>query len=94
MNELTLSNVISGRLYTKELGWHDARIVLTEEQKDAFVELFGKRCSPPTKKALRRFIEYPNGHESYRIYSRVIFTEQGCIYQAGRGNLTQMRSVL
>jgi hypothetical protein len=91
----TLSNVISGRIYDKEKGWTDCNIRLTEAHKNAFVEIFGKRCSEQTKRRLKTFINYPKEFANHGIYERVVFDHHGqlCHYVTGQSYPDEIRTI-
>jgi hypothetical protein len=93
--KFTLSNVISGRIYDKEKGWIDCETKLSDEQKDSFVEIFGKRCSEQTKRRLRTFINYPKDFDNHGIYERVVFDHYGqpCHYVAGQSYPDEIRTI-
>lgn len=84
--QITLSNVISGCYLDWEKGWISKKIELTEDQKSAFVHVFGKGCTERRKEHLRRFINNLEGERTYGIYDRIVFGDYGipCQYVAGQ----------
>lgn len=82
--QLTLENVISGRVCDPEEGWVSRDIVLTEKQKASFVYVFGKGCTEKRKRDLRDFIENARNRKSYGIYGRVYFYDETRRYCAGQ----------
>ena len=92
-DQFTLSNVISGRFYDRQTGWIDREFELTDHQKTAFMEIFGKRCSSRTKNRLQHFINHPTMYADYAIYDRVIFQNGGCQYTAGQSYPDEIREI-
>ena len=94
--QLTLSNVISGRICDLKKGWIDNAIHLTDKQKDDFVKLFGHGCTQRRKESLRDFIENAAKRKSYGIYDRVMFhdrDEYTCTYCAGQDYSSELALV-
>lgn len=69
------------------------RYQLTDEQKQAFVDVIGHRCHERTKARLRSFITYPTGAYNHGIYNRVMFDEGGCQYVAGQSYPDELRTI-
>lgn len=84
--QISLSNIISSRYFDWEKGWIDKKIELTEEQKSAFVHVFGKGCTERRKEHLWRFINNLEDERTYGIYDRIVFGDCGasCQYIAGQ----------
>lgn len=82
----TLADVISGRYYHPEKGWINKNWKLTTEEKEEFVQIFGKGCTERRKQSLRRFIEGDlRKNKSYGIYERVVFNSRTpCRYNPGQ----------
>lgn len=73
----TLSNVIQHKN------------TLTDEQKEAFIDIFGQGCQAKRKGNLRKAIhdvETSDNFDNWSIYKQVIFTENEpyCAYFAGQ----------
>ncbi|NCU27730.1 hypothetical protein EOM86_13610 [Candidatus Nomurabacteria bacterium] len=69
-------------------------VALTENQKIAMVELFGKGCREKTKNALYRRLKYLSLLKPHGIFSRVIINDIGRIeYVPGQDYIAEVRAV-
>ncbi len=76
------------------------RSTLTDEQKEAFLDVFGKGCRAKRKASLRNAINkvgvYPSDcFDSWGIYNRVCFYQEApfCRYVAGQSYPDEVRTV-
>ena len=92
--QVTLSQIISGRIYDPKAGWISKQIILTDKQKNGFVKLFGHGCTQRRKDSLRDFIENTTKRQNHTAYDRVIFnddsTEPTCRYIAGQDETVEI----
>lgn len=77
---VTLFQVISGRIHDPKKGWINKQIILTDEQKNEFVKLFGHGCTQRRKDSLRDFIENTTKRQNHTAYDRVIFNNDSSEY--------------
>lgn len=91
----TLDNLISKRIYDPVDGHVDFEMELSEEQKQAFVQVFGYRTRQNTKRELGYFIQNPRGYRTYGIYQRVMFSPEDpyCQYVAGQHYPSEVATV-
>jgi hypothetical protein len=68
---------------------------LSDEQKQAFVELVGYRCHERTKRRLLIFISWLGDFDNHGIYSRVMFEEgkPECHYVAEQSYPDEIRTI-
>ena len=79
-NQVTLSQIISGRIYEPKTGWISKQTILTDKQKNGFVKLFGHGCTQRRKDSLLDFIENTTKRQNYTVYDRVIFNDDSSEY--------------
>lgn len=98
--QFSLDNLICQTLYVDGKGWKKVALVLTEEHRSAFFDIFAKGCRLGTKEALARAANDNFSRlKPYGIYKRVMFNSDGkpCQYVAGQdypGEVTYIRNLI
>jgi len=91
----TLENLMGKRICDPVDGWINFEAKLSEEQKQAFLRIFGYRTRQRTKEELERFVQNPCGYRTYGIYDRVQFfpDDPYCTYCAGQDYPSEIATV-